>query len=80
MSPLLRAASLALGFALAAVGCATAGDCGPDWYAVGERDGRIGTFPQADLYAGRCKVPVDAAAYQSGYRDGYSQRPTLGGM
>jgi len=57
-------------------GCAaTAADCGPDWFAVGARDGRLGAQPQAEFYAARCAAPVDAARYSDGWRAGYDQRP-----
>ncbi len=72
-------ALLALGCALAIGGCATAADCGGDWYAHGWRDGRYGAFAQAELYARRCPG-VDASEYNRGWRDGAAERPTLGGM
>lgn len=59
-------------------GCATGADCGPDWRSVGERDGRMGAGSQAERYAARCGVPVDAAAYEEGYRQGFSLRPVPG--
>ena len=46
---------------------------------MGWRDGRVGTFPQGDLYARRCNAG-DIEKYNAGYRDGYSARPSLGGM
>ena len=57
-------------------GCAGLGaaDCGPDWYAIGERDGRINAGSQAERYAARCGTPVDAQRYEEGYRQGFSQR------
>jgi hypothetical protein len=58
---------------LAAAGCAA--DCGSDWRSTGERDGRLGAGSQAERYAARCGVPVDAAAYEEGYRLGFSHRP-----
>jgi hypothetical protein len=54
-------------------GCAT--DCGSDWYALGQRDGRLGAQPQSEFYAARCAAPVDAARYSDGWRAGYAQRP-----
>ena len=62
---------------LALAGCAQLGavDCGPDWYSIGQRDGRIGALQQADGYARRCGVKVDEDAYLRGWRDGYSLRP-----
>ena len=62
-------------FTTVAGGCATSGDCGPDWYAVGARDGRLGARPQAELYAGRCAGKVDAARYADGWQAGFDQRP-----
>lgn len=56
-------------------GCATSSDCGNDWYSTGQRDGRAGAFPQADLYARRCGGAVNVEKYNAGYRDGYSERP-----
>jgi hypothetical protein len=57
-------------------GCANLGgvDCGPDWYAIGQRDGRIGAQPQDAAYAQRCGA-VDAARYREGWQDGFSARP-----
>jgi predicted small secreted protein len=55
--------------------CATASDCGGDWYAIGQRDGRIGAQMQAATYASRCSAQVDEARYAEGWRDGYSARP-----
>jgi len=71
------AALMLLGCATAA-GCATDADCGSDWYATGWRDGRFGSFAQADLYARRCPG-VDAAAYNRGFQDGERERPSRGG-
>jgi hypothetical protein len=56
-------------------GCATAADCGPDWFAVGERDGRINAGSQVERYAARCGVPVDRARYEEGYQRGFAERP-----
>jgi len=57
-------------------GCATASkDCSANWYETGQRDGRLGATPQADYYAARCAGAVDRARYQSGWEDGYAQRP-----
>jgi len=58
-------------------GCAGFGaaDCGPDWYAIGHRDGILGAYPQSDLYARRCDGPVDAARYRDGWQDGFRRRP-----
>lgn len=58
-------------------GCAGAGsvDCGPDWRAIGERDGRINAGTQAERYASRCGGKVDTAAYEAGYAEGFSRRP-----
>jgi hypothetical protein len=38
-------------------GCAGASDCGPDWFQVGSRDGRINAGSQAQRYAARCIRP-----------------------
>jgi len=57
-------------------GCAaTAADCGPDWYAVGARDGRLGAQPQAQFYATRCAGPVDSTRYMDGWQAGFADRP-----
>ena len=50
------------------------GDCGPDWRATGQRDGRLGAQAQADNYARRCGVAVDAAQYDAGWREGLAER------
>ncbi len=55
-------------------GCAA--DCGPDWYEIGARDGRLGAY-QAGIYARRCSVPVDTARYDEGWRAGFDQRPRI---
>jgi hypothetical protein len=55
-------------------GCTTL-DCGADWYSTGQRDGRLGAQPQAELYARRCSAPVDSAAYLRGWQDGMRARP-----
>jgi hypothetical protein len=61
---------------IALAGCADLGavDCGPDWYAIGQRDGRIGAQPQDASYAQRCGA-VDAVRYREGWQDGTSARP-----
>jgi hypothetical protein len=61
---------------VALAGCAGVGaaDCGPDWYAVGQRDGILGAQPQEEIYAARCSS-VDAARYREGWQDGISRRP-----
>ena len=58
-------------------GCAGFGaaDCGPDWYAIGQRDGTLGAQPQAEIYARRCGAEVDAARYREGWQDGFRRRP-----
>jgi hypothetical protein len=59
---------------LALSGCAA--DCGPDWYQVGERDGRLGAQSQVENYAARCGgARPDAARYAEGYRAGFAHRP-----
>ena len=57
-------------------GCAATADCGPDWFAIGQRDGRINAGSQAERYATRCGGPVDRARYAEGYAEGFSHRPT----
>jgi hypothetical protein len=59
-------------------GCASTADCGPDWFATGQRDGRINAGSQAERYAARCGGSVDRARYQEGYAEGFSHRPTPG--
>ena len=54
-------------------GCAA--DCAGDWYAIGQRDGRLGATPQADIYASRCGGNVDRARYQEGWQSGDAMRP-----
>lgn len=60
---------------LAACSALGTADCGPDWHAVGVRDGRIGAQPQVESYAGRCGVGVDSAEYLRGWQEGVRQRP-----
>lgn len=62
---------------VALAGCAALGaaDCGPDWYEIGQRDGRIGAQPQDQAYARRCGVPVDSVRYREGWQSGFRQRP-----
>lgn len=59
-------------------GCSTiqAADCGPDWHAVGQRDGRLGAQSQAEFYVQRCGAPVDTASYLRGWQEGLRMRPT----
>jgi len=57
-------------------GCAGTADCGPDWFSLGQRDGRINAGSQVERYAARCSGPVDRERYTAGYADGFSQRPT----
>ena len=71
MCPALAAATLACAFVS---GCAT--DCASDWYAIGQRDGRIGAALQDEYYAARCAVPVDHARYVEGWEAGFAERPT----
>jgi hypothetical protein len=56
-------------------GCAA--DCGPDWRALGQRDGRLGAGSQAASYAARCNTTVDTAAYEQGYSEGFDMRPRV---
>ena len=62
---------------VALAGCAglKAADCGPDWFAIGQRDGVLGAQPQEETYARRCGGAVDAARYREGWQDGFSRRP-----
>jgi hypothetical protein len=70
----MRRLTLLAVFVLA--GCAAGGvDCGPDWRAIGERDGRINAGSQAERYASRCGGKVDTVAYDAGYAEGFSRRP-----
>lgn len=64
--------------AILVAGCASGTDCGPDWRAVGMRDGRINAGAQSERYAARCGTSVDTAAYDAGYAEGFSQRPIPG--
>lgn len=61
---------------LALSGCAGTADCGPDWFAIGQRDGRINAGSQAERYAARCSGSVDRDRYAEGYAEGFSHRPT----
>jgi hypothetical protein len=65
---------LILGTALLA-GCAS--DCGSDWRALGQRDGRLGAGSQAERYAARCNTTVDTTAYAQGYSEGFAMRPQI---
>jgi hypothetical protein len=58
-------------------GCAGVGskDCETAWRDLGQRDGRLNAGSQAERYGARCGKPVDAAAYEEGYRLWFSQRP-----
>jgi len=71
--------TLIAGFAcFLAAGCASLShvDCGADAYALGQRDGRLGATPQAELYAQRCRTAVDREKYDAGWQAGRAQRPT----
>ncbi len=63
-------------------GCAGIGasDCGPDWYSIGQRDGRMGADSQIDNYASRCSVQVDRARYTEGWQAGAAMRPRIAAM
>ena len=69
--------SASLAALLILAGCAAfdAADCGPDWYSIGQRDGRIGAQPQDASYAARCGAEVDAARYGEGWQHGFRSRP-----
>ena len=59
-------------------GCATAeSDCRTsDWYALGERDARMGQRPLIERYAESCsryQVRPAEANYMAGWANGYSQ-------
>jgi hypothetical protein len=58
------------------LGACTTLDCGPDWHATGQRDGRLGAQPQAEFYAQRCGTPGDSGSYLRGWQDGLRMRPT----
>ena len=60
---------------LALSACASPSDCGPDWYQVGERDGRINAGSQVASYAARCSSRPDEARYAEGYAAGFARRP-----
>ena len=72
-----KALALAL-LSASLTGCAAlnAADCGTDWYATGQRDGRLGASPQADAYAARCGN-VDRARYAEGWDAGWAMRPRV---
>ena len=67
----------ALLFAAMLGGCASlqGSDCGPNWYAIGQRDGVLDAQPQDESYAGRCASAVDRARYREGWQDGFGRRP-----
>lgn len=56
-------------------GCAA--DCGPDWRAIGQRDGSLAAGSQVARYAGYCSTAVDTAAYEQGYAEGLAMRPRV---
>ena len=62
---------------LLVAGCAglSRADCTGDAYALGQRDGRLGATPQAELYARRCGAAVDLEKYNAGWSAGRAQRP-----
>jgi hypothetical protein len=64
------------GCVLLAAGCASI-DCGSDWYAIGQRDGRIGADSQAERYAAQCGAQVDRARYAEGLQAGFAMRPRV---
>ena len=64
----------ALILAMTLAGCASL-DCGTDWYATGQRDGRIGADSQIENYAARCGGNVDRGRYAEGLDSGRAMRP-----
>lgn len=66
----------AAGCVLLAAGCAGI-DCNSDWYAIGQRDGRIGAESQAERYAAQCGAQVDRARYAEGLQAGFAMRPRV---
>ena len=77
--PLLSAFTAAVLATTLLASCATSAvDCSPDWYAIGQRDGRLGAVAQDEYYASRCPAPVDRAQYASGWQAGFAQRPLPG--
>lgn len=54
-------------------GCAT--ECGPDWHALGVRDGRLNASAQLAIYQSRCSPGPDEERYRAGYSEGFQQRP-----
>lgn len=75
----MRKALLAAACGAILAGCAAIGttDCGSDWYAIGQRDGRLGANPQIDAYAARCGGQVDRARYAEGWDAGWAMRPRV---
>lgn len=69
-----KAAALAACVMIA--GCAGT-DCGSDWYAIGQRDGRIGADSQAEAYVARCGGQIDRARYHEGLQSGFAMRPRV---
>ena len=57
-------------------GCAAL-DCGSDWHAIGQRDGRLGADSQAEAYSARCGGQIDRARYQEGLQAGLAMRPRI---
>ena len=71
--PIVSAGLAVIAALVLLAGCASV-DCGPDWYAVGERDGVLGASAQEANYAARCGA-VDAVRYREGFQEGFSRRP-----
>jgi hypothetical protein len=67
---------LAAAWVAASLGCAGL-DCGSDWYAIGQRDGRIGAESQAERYAAQCGGKMDRARYAEGLQAGAAMRPRV---
>ena len=71
----MKHAFAAAAFAAITAGCAGM-DCGPDWYATGQRDGRLGAESQIERYAARCGQ-VDRERYAEGLQAGFAMRPRI---
>jgi hypothetical protein len=72
----MRQASLLAACCAILAGCAGT-DCGSDWYAVGQNDGRLGADSQVERYAAQCGGQVDRARYAEGLQAGFAMRPRV---